>query len=146
MIRALAIAASVCVAASAALAQEREALVIVSDDARHELAVEMAVTPDEKRTGLMFRREMADDHGMLFVYDGEAVRTMWMRNTILPLDMIFIGEDGEIVSIHEDAIPFDETTISSRVPAMAVLEVNAGIADALDIAVGDSVEHPSFDN
>ncbi len=142
----LALAASLWVAASGALAQDREALVIVSGDARHELAVEMAVTPEEKRTGLMFRRAMADDHGMLFVYDGEAVRTMWMRNTILPLDMIFVGADGEIVSIHEDAVPFDETTISSRVPAMAVLEVNAGIADGLDIAVGDRVEHPAFDN
>lgn len=137
-------AAALALAATEAIAQDRDPLAIVTDDARHDFAVEIAETPEQQRTGLMFRRDMADDHGMLFVYEGEAVRTMWMRNTILPLDMLFIGEDGAIVSIHEDAIPFDETTISSRVPALAVLELNAGIVDRLDIAVGDSVEHPAF--
>ena len=145
MIKATLAAFALVVAGGAgALALDREPLSITSGDTRHEFAVEVARTADQKRTGLMFRREMAPDHGMLFPYEDESVRTMWMRNTVLPLDMIFIGADGRIVSIAEDTVPFSEEIVSSRVPAKAVLELNAGTSDTLGLSVGDVVEHETF--
>ena len=145
MIKAFAFALGLAFSAGAAAgADAREPLAIVSGETRHDFSVEVARTPDQKRTGLMFRREMAADHGMLFPYEGEAVRTMWMRNTVLPLDMLFIGADGDIVSIAEDTVPFSEDIVSSRVPAKAVLELNAGTVDTLGLGVGDRVEHDTF--
>ena len=138
------VAFALVVSAGAATAQETEALTIVSAQERHAFDVEVARTPEQKRTGLMFRREMADDYGMLFPYEDEGVRTMWMRNTVLPLDMIFIAADGRIVTIAEDTVPFSEEIVSSQFPVKAVLEVNAGIVDRLDISVGDRVEHETF--
>ena len=145
MIKAFVFALAIAVHTGAAFGAENlEPLTIVAGEARHDFSVEVARTPDQKRTGLMFRGEMAADHGMLFPYDGEAVRTMWMRNTVLPLDMLFIGADGGIVSIAEDTVPFSEDIVSSRVPAKAVLELNAGTVDALGLGVGDRVEHETF--
>ena len=99
--------------------------------------VEIADEPDERRQGLMFREEMASDHGMLFDFIRPQKIIMWMRNTPLPLDMIFADRTGRIVHIHEGAVPYSEATISSRRRARFVLEINAGVVDDLGIAIGD---------
>ena len=92
----------------------------------------------------MFRREMAPDHGMLFDFGVEEVVAMWMRNTILPLDMLFIDGQGRIAHIATDAVPFSEAIISTQQPVRAVLELVAGTVEKLGITVGDRVMHPIF--
>ena len=108
----------------------------------HVFRVELALDAASQARGLMFRRKMADDGGMLFVYDREHVINMWMKNTFLPLDMLFAGRDGTIIAIAKRAEPFSEKIISSQKPAFAVLEVNAGTAERLSIRVGDHIVHP----
>lgn len=108
--------------------------------------VEIAATPEEHAQGLMFRTAMPQDRGMLFVFGTEGVRSFWMRNTLIPLDILFIDPDGKIVKIHENAKPYDETLLSSEVPAFAALELNGGSASRSGIAVGDTVRHEIFDN
>jgi len=110
----------------------------------HRFDVELALTPRQKARGLMFRSEMAADAGMLFVYSRPQVITMWMRNTDLPLDMLFIAADGRIAHIAERAVPRSDRTISSRARVTAVLELNGGTARRLGIAVGDRVLYPAF--
>lgn len=91
--------------------------------------VELATTQEEQARGLMFRKSMDDRAGMFFIFDREELRHFWMRNTLIPLDMIFIDNNFLIVDIHKGAKPLDETAISSRKPARYVLEINAGKAD-----------------
>ena len=117
----------------------RSTLQIETADAVHEFDIEVAESDEQRARGLMFRNEMAPDAGMLFVYRRDRVLTMWMANTYLPLDMLFIGADGRIVRIAENTIPLSRATISSRKRARAVLELNAGTADRLGINVGDRV-------
>ena len=119
-------------------------LVVESRTGRHRFAVELALTPAERAQGLMFRREMAPDHGMLFDFGVEEVVAMWMRNTILPLDMLFIDGQGRVAHVVTDAVPFSEAAISSRQPVRALQEVVAGTVAKLGIAVGDRVVHPIF--
>jgi hypothetical protein len=119
-------------------------LTIESVGRSHHFNVELAETPEQKSRGLMFRREMAADAGMLFIYPRETVVTMWMRNTFIPLDMLFIEADGRIAHIAERAVPRSDGTISSRTRVLAVLEINGGAARRLGIAVGDRVVHPAF--
>jgi hypothetical protein len=99
--------------------------------------VELADSPDERGRGLMFRESMAPDHGMLFDFGRTAMISMWMRNTVLPLDMIFANRKGRIVHIHEGAVPYSEAVISSRRRAYYVLELNAGAVEANRLTVGD---------
>jgi uncharacterized membrane protein (UPF0127 family) len=106
--------------------------------------IEVATTPEQQMRGLMFRETMAANAGMLFLYPEERIITMWMKNTILPLDMIFADRQGRVVSVHANAVPFSEDVISSRVPAMAVLEINAGQAARLGIKEGDRLIHAGF--
>ena len=88
---------------------------------------------------------MPRDHGMLFDFRPNPVPVVfWMKDTYLPLDMIFIGDDGRVVKIKHDAKPMDETMIPSNVPTLGVLEVDAGVADAIGLKVGDKVEHEMF--
>jgi uncharacterized membrane protein (UPF0127 family) len=115
-------------------------LAIVSGGKRHDFTVELALTDRQQEQGLMFRRSLAPDAGMLFDYVTPTRITMWMRNTFIPLDMIFIGADGKVVDIAERAVPQSETIIPSKVPARAVLELNGGTAHRLGIKVGDPVE------
>lgn len=123
----------------------RSGLVIVSGDDRHAFDVEMAVTPEQRSQGLMFRRALAPDAGMLFDFGKPEQRaTMWMRNTYIPLDMLFISGDGRIESIAERTVPFSLETISSRGPVRGVLELNGGTVSRLGIAPGDRIEHPIF--
>lgn len=106
--------------------------------------MELALTPEQRAQGLMFREELAPDAGMLFLFDRESPRAFWMKNTYLPLDLLFLDSGGTIVSIARDTTPLSETPIPSQVPAAAVLELNAGTAARLDIAPGDTVIYRAF--
>lgn len=107
-------------------------------------SVEMATTDEEKQTGLMYRRELADGKGMLFDFSPEQQISMWMKNTYISLDMIFIRADGRILRIAENTEPESTRVISSGGLARAVLEVPAGTAQKYGIAPGDRVSHPLF--
>ena len=120
----------------------REPLSIIGGAGTLDFLVELALTPQEQSQGLMFRESMAADHGMLFVFPDVSMHGFWMRNTLIPLDIIFIRDDGTIAHIAERAIPLDESTISSRVPVRSVLELNGGTAERLGIRIGDKVSHP----
>jgi uncharacterized membrane protein (UPF0127 family) len=116
---------------------------IVHSDKGSELCrfdVDLAVTPAEQERGLMFRKTMDDHVGMFFIFDRDEIRHFWMRNTLIPLDMIFIDNKFLVVAIHRGAKPLDETVISSRKPARYVLEVNAGKADKCRIKTGAKVK------
>jgi uncharacterized membrane protein (UPF0127 family) len=123
----------------------KEPLVIVTrDGTRHRFMVEMAITPEQQTVGLMFRPSVPEDGGMLFDWGSPRESSMWMRNTIASLDMIFIAADGRIHRIAERTVPFSLATIPSNGPVRATLEVAAGTAARLGIRVGDRVLHPIF--
>ena len=119
-----------------------ETLIISSEKGseRCRLDVELAVTAAEQMKGLMFRKSMDNNAGMLFIFDRDETRHFWMRNTLIPLDMIFIDNKYIVVDIHRGAKPLDETVISSRKPARYVLEVNSGKADKCRIKPGTTVK------
>lgn len=124
---------------------ETSSLVIVGKSGRHAFTVEMAVKPQQRAQGLMYRRRMAPDAGMLFDFGREHRRaSMWMKNTFIPLDMLFIKADGEIESIAARTVPHSLETISSRGPVRGVLELNGGTSARLGIVPGDRVEHRIF--
>lgn len=123
-----------------------KAAIRMKDGKTHEFDVEIAKTPVDLQMGLMFRKEMAPDHGMLFQLHKQPRRTsFWMKNTYIPLDIIFIAEDGRIVNIHRKAEPHSLQSIPSVEPCTGVIEINGGRADELGIKVGDTVIHPYFD-
>ena len=107
-------------------------------------AVELARTESEQHQGLMYRRDMAADAGMLFLFKRDRYLAFWMKNTYISLDMIFIKSDGTIVAIVPRTTPMSLDHISPDVPAAAVLEVNAGTVEANGIAVGDVVASAAF--
>ncbi|MEM9677230.1 MAG: DUF192 domain-containing protein [Pseudomonadota bacterium] len=107
-------------------------------------SIELAVTPEETARGLMFRKTMEKQHGMLFQFGQPRIVEMWMKNTFIPLDMIFFDNTGRISHIHKGAVPQSLDIISSQVPASYVLEVNAGEADEFGLQVGQSAKHPWF--
>jgi uncharacterized membrane protein (UPF0127 family) len=126
---------------------EQDQLAIeTAEGIRHDFSVELAITPQQQQQGLMFRRDMASDAGMLFVYRPVRRVSMWMRNTVIPLDMLFIADDGKVVKIVERAVPLSLKTISSDRPVRAVLEMNGGTVKRLGIARGDRVVHGAFDD
>lgn len=125
-------------------AAELQVLEIVTKGGVRSFSVEMAVTSEELSRGLMFRTELPEGRGMLFDFKREQPIAMWMKNTPLPLDMIFIRSDGIIVRIAERTTPQSTQTIPSGSPARAVLEVIGGTARKLGIAPGDRVVHPIF--
>ena len=106
--------------------------------------VELASSPQEQETGLMFRKSLAANAGMLFDFHRPAPVSFWMKNTILPLDLIFIREDATISTITADAVPYSTTAILSAEPVRAVLEINAGRAQALGIEPGARVHQAIF--
>lgn len=108
--------------------------------------VELALTTREIQKGLMHRTDLAEEAGMLFVFGGEAERRFWMKNTLIPLDMIFVRANGTIHHIHPEAKPHDLTGVPSNGPVKAVLEINGGLADKLGIRAGDRLIHPFFNN
>lgn len=117
---------------------------IVSKNGVHAFSVELAQTEAERAKGLMYRKEMAADHGMLFDFQKDQEVAFWMENTYLSLDMIFIRGDGTIHRIEENATPLSTRNIPSRGPVRGVLEVVAGTTRKLGIAAGDKVAHPIF--
>jgi uncharacterized membrane protein (UPF0127 family) len=119
-------------------------LEIVTKSGVQVFSVEMATTEEEKTTGLMYRKELPDGKGMLFDFSPEQQVSMWMKNTYIPLDMIFIRADGRILRIAENTEPHSTAIISSGGLAKGVLEVIAGTAKKYGIAPGDRVAHPLF--
>ena len=105
-----------------------------------EVALEVATTPEAQERGLMYRTSLADGHGMLFVFAGESEHQFWMKNTLIPLDMLFIAADGRIAGIHADATPLSTAPITVGKPSRFVLEVPGGFCARRGIAPGDRVE------
>lgn len=131
-------------AQEASQAFESEALSIRTAEQTHVFTVEMARSPEQQRQGLMHRRELAPDHGMLFTLEKERPMRMWMKNTYIPLDMLFIDRAGRIVYIAARTTPLSEKTITAGRPVRAVLELAGGVAQEKNIQVGDRVLHPYF--
>ncbi len=111
---------------------------------KHRFNIELATSPQQIAQGLMFRRQMASDAGMLFIFERPDPATFWMKNTFIPLDMIFIGVDGRIMNIAERTIPQSETPVPAAGPTRAVLEVVGGTASRLGLKPGDRVRHSSL--
>jgi uncharacterized membrane protein (UPF0127 family) len=119
-------------------------LTIVSAGGKHSFNVELAETPAQMEQGLMFRQEMAPDAGMLFDFKQPTMATMWMHNTLIPLDMLFVDAQGRIVNIHERAVPQSDAVIAAAAPVRVVVELNGGTAARLGIKPGDRVLFPIF--
>ena len=131
-------------AAPAVQAASIQPLEIATKSGVQVFSVEMATTEEEKTQGLMYRKELADGKGMLFDFSPEQQISMWMKNTYIPLDMIFIRADGRILRIAENTEPHSTKIISSGGLARGVLEVIAGTAQKYGIQPGDRVAHPLF--
>jgi uncharacterized membrane protein (UPF0127 family) len=123
---------------------EKSSLTIETANGPQRFEVELALSPRQQQQGLMYRRSMAANAGMLFVYDGLAPVSMWMKNTFIPLDMLFIDAEGRIVRIVERTVPHSLETISAGRPVSGVLELNGGSASRLGIKPGDRVVHPAI--
>ncbi|MDX1922379.1 MAG: DUF192 domain-containing protein [Alphaproteobacteria bacterium] len=121
-------------------------MIVTADKKQHVFKIELALTVDEQQKGLMNREKIADDYGMLFVYTRVQETSMWMKNTLIPLDMLFIDNNGKIVWIAENAKPFDERAISSHFPVRATLEIKGGQVAARGIKLGDTVFNSYFGN
>ena len=146
-----ALAASLCLAfGSIAAAQDKPlpvtSLVIDTDHGPHTFRVEIAADQPSQEKGLMFRKQMPPDSGMLFEFSKPEMEYFWMKNTILPLDIIFIRANGTISSIAPNAVPYSTTTIPSVEPVRAVLELNGGRAAQLGIEPDAVVHHAFFGN
>ncbi len=124
--------------------RDLEPLSIRTSEGSHDFRVELAITNDQQATGLMYRRTLAQDAGMLFVYSSVAPVSMWMKNTFIPLDMLFIAADGRITHIAERTVPQSTELIGSNGPVRAVLELNGGTASRFGIKPGDRVIHRVF--
>ena len=131
-------------AGGAARGDGLEALRIVTATGTHDFQVEIARDDASRARGLMDRRFMPADHGMLFEFDREAPEAFWMKDTYIPLDMIFISRAGIVTNIVANAEPLSERAIPSGPPCMAVLELNGGAAARIGLKVGDKVRHPFF--
>jgi uncharacterized membrane protein (UPF0127 family) len=121
-----------------------EELVIITGKGRTTLEVEVAETDAERSKGLMYRGSMPQNHGMLFDFGSPRPVAMWMKNTKIPLDMVFADAQGRVIAIREDTVPFSTATIEVDEPVKAVLEVNAGTAKRVGLAVGDRLLHRIF--
>lgn len=117
-------------------------LVVHTATGDHAFAVEVVDTPDSRAKGLMFRQSLADDAGMLFDFKENRPVSFWMRNTFIPLDMIFIRPDGTVANVHVNAIPHDPTGIPSDGPVQFVLEIAGGRSVEIGLKPGDRIEHP----
>ena len=140
----LAVMTALCVFSGAAGAASVQPLEIVTKNGVQVFSVEMATTEQEKETGLMYRKELADGKGMLFDFSPEQQVSMWMKNTYIPLDMIFIRADGRILRIAENTEPMSTRIIASGGLAKGILEVIGGTAKKYGIEPGDRVAHPLF--
>jgi uncharacterized membrane protein (UPF0127 family) len=132
------------VASVPASAEGLESLQIVTASGAHTFKVEIAADDETRERGLMNRRFMPADHGMLFEFPDTAPVSFWMKNTYIPLDMIFISASGTVTHIVANAEPLSERIIPSGPPCRAVLELNGGVAASIGLAVGDKVRHAFF--
>ena len=140
------LAALLALGASGAFADCSETRVDIRGDwGTASFRVELADEPAERAQGLMNRESMPRSSGMLFVYEAPQRATFWMKNTLIPLDMIFLDETGTVTRIHENAIPLDETTIDGGPGVQAVLEINGGLSRAIGVDIGSELRHPSLD-
>jgi len=147
---ALAACAQAEVAPSAPTAAQSDGVhreIVVIDTARGPVTIHAEIADDaaERARGLMYRRELAADHGMLFQFDPPENLSFWMRNTHLSLDLIFITAEGRVLNIAERATPYSDAPIPSAGLASGVLEINGGLARELGVAPGDLVHHPFFE-
>jgi len=149
--RRLMLGAPLAIAAGRAFAQgeikfQRSSLVIDTGKREIKFDVDLALNDAERARGLMFRDKLGPYEGMLFDFFQEAPVAFWMKNTLIPLDMLFIANDGTIKHIHANATPLSTDSIPSEYPVRAVLEINGGSARLLGIKPGDKVKHPIFGN
>jgi uncharacterized membrane protein (UPF0127 family) len=127
-----------------AAAMKKDELVIVTASGQHKITIEIAETEQQKALGLMFRDTLGRRAGMLFPYRQPQELTMWMRNTYIPLDMVFIRKDGTVHRIEESTEPFSEAVIASKGDVVAVLELAGGVAREIGLKAGDKIQHRSF--
>lgn len=127
-----------------AYALEKKPLTIMTTTGHRLITVEVASNAQEQAFGLMFRRSLAADAGMIFLFPDDQEITMWMKNTYIPLDMFFVTHDGTISRIEENTEPLSERVISSGAPARAVIEMKGGSAAQLGIKPGDKIEYPDL--
>jgi uncharacterized membrane protein (UPF0127 family) len=118
---------------------EQVPLTITSNGQKHRFTVEVASTSEQQTMGLMYRNKLAPDRGMIFPFESPRVASFWMRNTLIPLDMIFVRADGSIANIEANTVPYSEEWILSDGPVAAVLEIAGGRAAELGIKPGDKV-------
>ncbi len=119
-------------------------LVLKTESGDHNFDVEVATTNEEKSLGLMYRRSLPENGGMLFLYDRPQAAAMWMKNTLIPLDMVFIAPSGEVHRIEQNTEPFSTTVIPSEGDVVGVLELNAGEAAKIGLKRGDKVIYPGL--
>ena len=117
-------------------------LTIQTGGGPHKFSIELALTDAQMEQGLMFRRSMAPNAGMLFDFKRPTSVSMWMKNTLIPLDMLFLDERGRVIDIHERAVPYSTDIIAARAPARYVVELNGGTAARLGIKPGDQITSP----
>ena len=123
---------------------QNSSLTIQTKDSEYIFNIEIAVTEKERSRGLMYRKELKQTEGMLFLYPEKQIIKMWMKNTLIPLDMIFINNNGKIIDIFKMTIPKDLTPIGPNVKLKGVLEINGGLTSYLHINKGDFIIHPSL--
>ena len=126
--------------------KEGELQLLRNDSLLAQFNIEIADDEFQRQTGLMNRHSMNYDQAMLFIFDDEQYRSFYMKNTYIPLDIIYIDKDGEIVSFQYDAKPLDESSLPSNVPAKYVLEINAGLAEQYDLQIDDKIVYSTIDN
>ena len=136
-----AVLAMLAVAVPVAVQAQDNELTLHTETGDYRFNVEVVDTPESRAQGLMFRTELADDAGMLFDFKEEREVSFWMQNTLIPLDMIFVGTDGVIDTIHVNARPQDPTSIPSEVPVQFVLEIPGGRSVEIGLKPGDTMEH-----
>ena len=150
--RRFALSAPLAIAALAARAQEaevqfkRSSLIVSAGGRDIKFEVELATNDAERSRGLMYRKQLGAYDGMLFDFYQEMPVSFWMKNTLIPLDMVFIAADGTVKHVHANAVPLSTDAVPSRFPVRAVLEINGGSAALLGIKPGDKVKHPIFGN
>lgn len=120
------------------------AVIVTADGRRHDVAIELAATPDQLAQGLMFRRDLPAGNGMLFDFGSSRPVSMWMKNTLIPLDMLFMDRRGRVVYVEQYAVPGSLEARGPAEPVLGVLELPAGTARRLGIHPGDRVEHAMF--
>jgi uncharacterized membrane protein (UPF0127 family) len=131
-------------AQASAIATGTGTLVLKTETGDHNFNVEVATTREEQALGLMFRRSLPENAGMLFIYQQPQPAVMWMKNTFIPLDMVFIAPDGRVLRIEINTEPFSTAMIPSEGAVSAVLELNAGQADKIGLKRGDKVVYPGL--